>query len=150
MKIHILNRNEFKKFVSTSYADFNSLEADDERCFISIHGYDETMFFPSGKNFLNLFFDDLTDKELCYYPDCQLFDEGDAHLVIQFCNENKDKQELYIHCQAGVSRSGALGVCINDTWGDESFQVFMNRNRRIAPNSYVSMIFNKVLREQGE
>ena len=143
MKIHVLNRKEFEALLISRYDNTYSIEKDEHNCYISIHNYDQAMMEDNHSNFLNLWFDDITDDELYnekYYPSCTLFTEKQARLIIDFCGENQSKENLFVHCFAGISRSGAVGTFINDVWGEESFQEFSARHPWLHPNPYVKML----------
>lgn len=62
---------------------------------------------------LTLIFEDWTEEDRKKLPpDRILFDEDMARQVISFLDriKNKEIKTLYIHCDAGVSRSGAVGI----------------------------------------
>lgn len=75
----------------------------------------------------------------------KLFGEEQAKKIINFIDRTNalDIDELFIHCAAGISRSGAVG-----TWAcrylnlDE--QNFKYKNYWILPNIYVLCTLNKV------
>lgn len=73
-----------------------------------------------------------------------MFTADQAEQIVQFCNRNKDKQEIYIHCAGGISRSGAVGEFVNDNWSEDSYQDFKLRNHSIYPNVYVLRVLRQV------
>ena len=150
MKVHVLNRKEFEAMLMSKYAGFHSIEKDDKNCYISIHNYDQDMIEDNCSNYLNLWFDDITnDPEFNarQYPKCSLFTEQQAKLIIYFCCENEFKDNLFVHCSAGIARSGAVGTFVNDVWGNESYPEFNARHPWLHPNSYVSMLLMREYRE---
>jgi predicted protein tyrosine phosphatase len=91
---------------------------------------------------LSLCFGDFDKSHIAYLTqnnlkEESLFNENQARQILDFIEEEcKDLRMIIIHCDAGVSRSGAVGL-----WAcrylncDE--KVFMNVNPHIFPNSHV-------------
>ena len=67
---------------------------------------------------LSLCFDDMTPNDIDKFrPELILFNKGHAKEIIDFAEEiHKDPNPamLAIHCHAGISRSGAVGVFISN------------------------------------
>lgn len=65
------------------------------------------------------------------------FNDELADKIISFLDElkNKEKKRLYIHCDAGISRSGAVGV-FACRYLDMDETEFLKYNR-VSPNSFV-------------
>ena len=150
MKVSVLNRKEFEALLISRYDKTLSIEKDEHNCYISIHNYDQDMIEDNCSNFLNLWFDDITDAidfNAKHYPSCSLFTQQQAKLTIPFCEQNHFKKNLYVHCHAGIARSGAVGTFINDAWGEELFDAFSVRHPWLHPNSYVSMLLMREYRE---
>ena len=90
--------------------------------FISINNTFEDLKPPltNKENVKVLFFDDVLQDEEAYlfdlkkYQTVKAFNKEQAKELLQFIIENKDKKNCYIHCNAGISRSGAVGIFIND------------------------------------
>lgn len=55
--------------------------------------------------------------------------------IVKFVNNNKEK-DFYIHCSAGISRSGAVGRFIQELFEIDSKQ-FYKDNPYIKPNLYI-------------
>jgi hypothetical protein len=146
MIIHILNRNEFKFLLSTKYNHLMEISEDPNLCYISIHNWNDTQIESDSQNYLNLWFDDITEKETKFVINDILFTEEHAKQIIEFCENNSDKRHLYVHCTAGISRSGAVGLFINDNWGTNSYESFMRNHPWIHPNPYVSRILNQIFK----
>ena len=79
-----------------------------------------------------------------------LFTNEQAKELYEFIKINKDKSRAIIHCGAGISRSGAIGVFIHSLYGNNSpemtYEEFKRKNPRILPNSYVLRLLNRQLR----
>ena len=68
-------------------------------------------WMPSTSNVLNIEFDDIDGHSNNYK--CA-FNNKDAEKIIDFIIRNKDKNNFYIHCGAGISRSGAVALFVAD------------------------------------
>jgi|LakMenE01Jun11ns_1017448.scaffolds.fasta_scaffold8944012_1 predicted protein tyrosine phosphatase len=123
-----------------------------DAAFISISNPDSahTAYFDGNrKNVLNLVFDDATDEEnqrlsTLGLTELQLFTRKQAQEIIDFMEVNRDRETVYVHCSAGRSRSGAVGTFINDVWGRQTFQEFINSNPTVSPNYYVLALLRRV------
>lgn len=92
---------------------------------------------------LELYFEDISD----YLPKEQrdrfvLFNQDMAKQLIEFLNKN-DFDEVITHCNAGVSRSSALMVCISRILGIPEIEDKIYRSGRFHPNT---MVLNEVLK----
>lgn len=102
---------------------------------------------------LSLHFADITKKEyLTHYDQLRrngcdvLFTEEHAKQIIEFIdriNKREEDEYLVVHCDAGISRSGAIGTFINDYLGLD-FKEFKDMNRGIRPNEYIMDIMQKI------
>jgi predicted protein tyrosine phosphatase len=95
--------------------------------------------------FGDLTLDELSRKKKEEKDKEKLFNESDAEQIILFIDEiNKvDVPVLIIHCAAGISRSGAIGLfACRYLKLDE--KTFLNSNKHILPNFYILEILNKV------
>ena len=112
--------------------------------FISINNTFEDLKPPltNKENVKVLFFDDVLQDEEAYlfdlkkYQTVKAFNKEQAKELLQFIIENKDKKNCYIHCNAGISRSGAVGTFINDFVGGNYFE-FMELNPQVKPNDLI-------------
>ena len=98
------------------------------------------------KDYLSLCFYDMTDSEYVCRDD-KLFNWRQAQAIIDFgkeINKGKDKSVLVIHCDGGVSRSGAVSTFLNDYYGLD-FKDFKRLNPQIKPNHYIL----RVLKEES-
>lgn len=99
------------------------------------------------RDVLSLMFWDITDKEMKNsefmkkFPDAISFNHGMAKVVINFINEVNSHEDgvLVVHCDAGISRSGAIGTFAVDYLGLDYF-AFKEDNPNIMPNPYVFSI----------
>ena len=79
-------------------------------------------------NLLVLFFDDVeTEGPTSFSSDM-------ARHIVRFVQES-DERPLLIHCTAGISRSGAVGLAIAEQCG--CVEVFRRENPDIMPNQLV-------------
>jgi len=104
-------------------------------------------------NCLSLEFDDLTDKQYNNmsenYPiefkrhNFKLFNEDQAREVIKFLDQSVAEDAiLVVHCDAGVSRSGAVGLfaTIYLNLNEKDFW----KNNSVWPNEYVLRVLKSV------
>jgi len=118
---------------------------------ISIFDKDSFSPFLDRFNILKLEFDDVTeaDKE----EGLLHFNENHAKKIHDFINEipTDSKKPFYVHCAAGVSRSGAVGYLMNEWFNkfktvnridNEAFQM---NNSHIQPNPEVLRVLKKEL-----
>lgn len=111
---------------------------------------------PDRYNILKLQFDDVSEKDNIWSSENDniiFFNEEYAKKIYEFIKEIKvnDKKEFYIHCDAGVSRSGAVGYLLNEYFNkfltnnkidDEAFKM---NNSHIMPNPLVVRVLKNEL-----
>lgn len=148
MKITVLSKDSFCNLLIENKINDDNVESFRD-CFISISGSgdNDTPFRDNHLNVLNLEFDDIINEN--HYltkngKQLRIFNKEDASKIIEFINLHKDKENLYVHCLAGISRSGAVGEFISDYFGKDYFQ-FRKLNPKIQPNPYVLLTLNKQL-----
>ena len=112
--------------------------------------------FEDRFNILKLQFDDVTDEDKKNYPTEYIyFDEELAKKIHVFIDNMNLNFPLYIHCDAGISRSGAVGDVLNDYFnkylGDnkEDSKYFNDNNNHIFPNSLVKRLLKEELFGKG-
>lgn len=125
------------------------LEANSEwhhgKWIISIFSTDSQSPFLPRFNVLPLQFDDISERDVMNADGLTFFDDNHAKQIYDFIKEidaNSDKP-FYIHCDAGVSRSGAVGYMLNEWFNkfqklnkiDNEF--FKMENSHIMPNPLV-------------
>lgn len=75
-----------------------------------------------------------------------------AEAIVKFILEYSQFSKvlnMHIHCNAGVSRSGAVGLFAADICGI-SYENFMLLNYMVRPNAFVSCMLNRIYRELKE
>ena len=100
---------------------------------ISISGVGRKLENVEDLNILQLEFDDVFDS----------FTEQHAEQIIDFVEKNKNKRVMYVHCDAGISRSGAVGLWMCRYLGEDE-EDFRTRNKNIHPSPNVMNILKKV------
>jgi predicted protein tyrosine phosphatase len=80
-----------------------------------------------------------------------LFNEDMAEKIVNFLEAMDTSKDLYVHCFAGICRSGAVASFANDYFynkgviDDFERELFASRNRQIVPNRLVySLLKRKV------
>jgi predicted protein tyrosine phosphatase len=131
-------------------------------CLITICGTDQTSLVNSEvvkllnengcKGVLSLQFDDLThaefERDLEYYQKkgMRLMSEDDAKNIVSFIdrmNSLNHNVKLYINCEAGISRSGAVGTFVVD-YLQLPFDKFSKMNPHISPNISILSMLKKI------
>lgn len=157
MKIQVLSRKEIKKLY---YKDVNFLN---NNYIISIYSSSSCVTerecyspFPDHKNVLKLNFDDVVEKSV-YSEDMinklLFFSEEQAVTIHKFIEKIKEEKMIYVHCDAGVSRSGAVGYILNEwfnkylTNNEEDNKYFLWKNAHIMPNPLVLRLLKNELFE---
>jgi predicted protein tyrosine phosphatase len=76
-----------------------------------------------------------------------LFNERDARNVIEFVEENKNRVEtIYVHCDAGISRSAAIAKFIAGLYKlpfPESYMIYNKHVYRVLTNTYNKMMYGE-------
>jgi len=125
---------------------------------ISILDTDADVLCPFHQNVLTLHFDDVTPKMAFQYndgmyenmdnPDRKLLalTANQAEKIFSFINEVKNREEkvnLFVHCSAGISRSGAVGKFAAE-FSEIDLYKFHEQNPNIMPNGWVeSMLWQE-------
>ena len=68
--------------------------------------------------------------------------DSQATQILKFLDSLKDESFLIVHCAAGISRSGAVGLFSCRYLGLDQAE-FRKMNRGISPNSHVLDVLNK-------
>lgn len=135
-----------------------NISSEDPWALISIYSVDNDEIFNDDnlrgdlkerncQDILSIRFGDITDTDyerILKYSnkikrEFHLFTEDQAHKIITFLDKIKNKVNfLLIHCDAGISRSGAVGIfsCRYYKLDENSFR---KTNPYILPNQYVYM-----------
>lgn len=101
------------------------------------------------KKYISLNFWDIDDKHFpnlkLKYPEAILFDKVHADKIIKLLDiAQKDIKDsvLLIHCQAGISRSGAVG-CFASDYCNLDYSQFVKDNPGIYANQYVLNVLRR-------
>jgi len=159
--ILVISRSMFKELVSVEerFKAFKSNHA-----FISIHSpasdarFNDSELIAEGDDaVLNLWFSDYDPESENEFllPSVKenLSGEGGAYGIVPFNQDhanqikefvfrNIDKKFWCIHCTAGVSRSGAVGVALSEVLG-VPYAEFIKHNNQVKPNIHVLQILRK-------
>lgn len=125
----------------------DAIMADDSAAIISILDTDALREFPTdegggyGSKTHTVWFDDIHPTTVCTVGSCdhlEAMSYRDALEVIHFINRaiKGGRTKLYIHCTAGVCRSGAVADFCR-VFLDLNPVDFLARNRQIIPNTWV-------------
>ena len=101
-----------KKFIKKQ---INDIRENDSLRIISINdfGFAPFNFGDDRQKSLILYFDDAIPVDGIY--DSLIFNERMAHDILDFAiNASRDGKELLVHCTAGISRSAAVSLNLND------------------------------------
>jgi predicted protein tyrosine phosphatase len=155
-KVKIYNRFNMENFALTGGINFPYYNQPWH--LVSIYGDDvefltennKNIFREMGcKNFLSLNFSDITDNQYekvrVSYPRTILFNQEHAKQIVDFIRDIQGKKEdsvLVAHCQAGISRSGAVGTFVNDYCGLD-YSDFLRENPYIMANPYVLRLLRR-------
>lgn len=104
------------------------------------------------KKSLILYFDDAIPIDGIY--DSLIFNERMAHDILNFAiNASRDGKELLVHCTAGISRSSAVSINLNNFINKilvknlEDWEENIKHGFEFAPipNPHVSSVMNRVI-----
>ena len=140
-----------KKFVKKR---INDMHKNDALRIISINdfGFDPFNFGDDPKKSLILYFDDTIPID--GINDSLIFNERMARDILNFAiNASRDGKELLVHCTAGISRSAAVSINLNDFINKilainlEDWEENIKHGFEFAPhpNSHVSSVMNRVI-----
>jgi predicted protein tyrosine phosphatase len=149
IKIFVMSKIQFNDILKMNNITDDNVDELIHSAFISINDfkgsfYHKPLFLSSHHNVLTLFFDDI-EKDLELSPtnhqETKAFSKDDAIKIIKFLDDNKSVKTLLIHCAAGISRSGAVGLfTLSYLNGDKEH--FNKENKYILPNARVSRLLN--------
>lgn len=101
----------------------------------------ETPFFKTQfEDKLELKFHDIEEESKGF----QLFSVEEALEILDFAIEHKNSR-FVIHCEAGISRSAAVAVCLENIFGLEVGEVSIAETIRFRPNLFMLDTFNDIL-----
>lgn len=88
---------------------------------------------PLCRDTLRLAFVD-ADEPSATYPEDRLFSAADAASIWSFVLRHRDVERIIVHCDAGVSRSAAVGAALARFFNGDDTEFFGGRYR---PNARV-------------
>ncbi len=99
------------------------------------------VFKGQSSKLLVQYFDDVDNK----VTNCTPFNEDQALEIVNFVTRHTHFDKFIVHCSAGISRSGAVGLFIYDWLKLVSKDAirFPDRNQ-IRPNARVSRLINQI------
>lgn len=100
--------------------------------FISIACPGDAPLLEESGNTIGLLFDDIERPVMDFVP----FNEEMAAKLYEFIDRNIHRDICVVHCDAGISRSGAVGAFIADRAGIP-WETFRRNNPGILPNNLV-------------
>lgn len=108
-------------------------------------------FKKNHPNVLNLEFDDVTEDIVWNGHNFLAMNEEQAKQCVEFIENNKGKN-FYIHCRAGISRSGAVSQFIYDFYNQDNIydeENFKRFNSHIRPNNHVLRLLKRAFYEKN-
>lgn len=97
-------------------------------------------------NILELYFDDITrDIPEKYQGRYTLFNESTAKEIISFITNNI-YDEIVVHCNAGISRSSAIMVCIAKALSRKDIVKEIYDSRLYLPNPKIIEVFDNFMK----
>ena len=147
MKILVKSRKFIEELISLCEKEINNFN------FISIYSKNSFSPLPNQNNILKLEFDDVSEQNIEGFPfktNLLWFSEKQAVEIFDFVNKIDCSKLLYVHCDAGISRSGAVGMILNDYFNrfeddnKEDFKYFNTNNSHIMPNPRVVRLMKSV------
>lgn len=138
--VHVFSRKEFEKMceafqLTTELVDYSDYAV------ISIenNGKAHKHILKDGKRVLNVEFDDVDVAENGFKP----ISEETATKIFEFIDKLNRESDikghdlvLIVHCGAGISRSGAVGLFASELFGI-SYETFKQNNPRVNHNRRV-------------
>ncbi len=106
--------------------------------------------FLEADNVLVLNFDDVDYSDPVIFQGTRFMSEADAKAIAAFV-ESPDPRPIMVHCTAGISRSGAIGICLNEYFNkklsldETAHQAFLIAHPYINPNLHVMKLLWKRL-----
>ena len=152
MRVYVLSRERFNKEIRDNNITNDNVESKDV-AIVSINNNNDNYvpYLQNKNNVKVMYFDDvehdmknivLGTKEFAM---SKAFTEEQGRELIDFIDKNRDKSQWLVHCTLGISRSGAVGLFINDYLGGD-YQTFKRDNPGIVPNVQVTSILKSLTR----
>lgn len=152
MRVKVLSKERFDDMMFRIRVPSDvGVQEHTDKAFISILNSELpfSYFTQDYSNVLRLVFDDVTLEEnekriKTGRRELKLFTPEQAEVILDFIQRNSHVETFYVHCLAGVSRSGAVGTFINDVYGEENFYDFCQSNPIIKPNYFILALLRRV------
>lgn len=150
MKIFVCNKYDMEKKELETPEFF-----DDDKFFISIKNSSDNNFPFSynERNVLKITFDNYTDISQVEDQENNnyiFFNKKIANIIFNFVNQLNPKKLLYINCDEGIARGGAIGLVVNEYLNKflinniDDYNFFFKINKQIKPNKdIVDILVNK-------
>ena len=119
--------------ISIGNIEYDEGFADD---FIYFNGCN-SHWFPDTDNVLNINFADVGENEDGALTNLQVQE------ILCFIEDNQDKEKWFIHCSAGISRSGAIAAYLYDWFKGRGDDVTINPKYPQTPNFYVKSLLKR-------
>ncbi len=132
LKVRVLNQNQFEEMIIKNGISPETVRTNSKAMFISIIDSEANPILKDAKNYLTLQFDDV---EKNVPGEAITMNENHVSRLQNFIEINKEKSICYIHCTAGVSRSGSIGKYIVDKLNGD-MQFFKENNPNIDVKAY--------------
>jgi predicted protein tyrosine phosphatase len=150
MKVFVMSKMQFKKLMVDNNITDDNVETKGDVMLISINdsnraqGFRPTHFQRNHPNVMIMQFDDVENEgiPLMNGGTAVVFSQKMAHDLFQFIKRNKHRKTAVVHCEAGISRSGAVGSFIQGYCGGD-WEEFKRTNPHIHPNGRVLRMLNK-------
>ena len=168
MEIYVLGRSRFDHVMEKNGIDDSNVAFIKDAFFISIlstkpmpaSNFHLPVFNNKHPNVMTLSFDDVGIDGLSTFltgdPNNLVVQEkggipmndDQAERLVDFIISHKNKNVAFIHCAAGISRSGAIGAFINDLAG-QKYADFKRFNPQVHENPLVKSLLNKKYNERN-
>ena len=146
IEVSVLNEKEFIDLLNKNPITSENTHKFSNTMFISILDTDKKPVLPNTGNYLNLSFDDVEKNVPGVAKTMSI---KDAQKLNGFITMNKSKKKCFIHCSAGISRSGSLGKYIVDELkGNLNF--FKDNNPHIDVKRHFLKILEKGKLKKGQ
>jgi len=146
MKVKIFNRTNA---VKESYR-----ELEKSKVIISISDPDKerASFCRDNKSIkakLYLFFYDIDKKTEDIFKGYEMMSQTDANKIVDFvCNWQDKVDEIWVNCEAGISRSAGIAAAITEHFGMDSSVIF--DDTRYSPNMYCYRLTKNAFEKENE
>lgn len=157
MKIHIKPRKFFENLKGTSQEigvmstynviSINTCEYKPKNIIKEDPPFSECVLKSEDLQPLILYFHDYDKPQ----KDVILMSENDVKKIINFLKSKDLSKPLIVHCTAGISRSGAIGIVLNEVYNKNNksdFDYFNIVNKKIRPNKYILELMRNVLKKE--